>query len=150
MRGPKPIELLKSDQLDGAPDVQIHQLSVTRYGSGYLGLLTMFRIERLEYDVEHRGERFEVVERGVTDTQLAFSRDGLHWHRVADRRTFLPRGNAGEWDAGWIVTASNLLIHDDEVWIYYAGAPDRFSLGETAIGLANARWIASWPSGRGN
>ena len=135
----EPIELLRADEQDGAPDSQIHQISVTRYGAGFLALLTLFHIERLEYGVEHRGERFEVVERGVTDTQLAYSRDGLHWRRVADRQTFLPLGHAGDWDAGWIVTASNLMVHEDEVWIYYAGAPDRFSIGGTAIGLAKSR-----------
>ena len=134
-----PIELLKTDEFDGAPDVQTHQLAVTPYGAGFLGLLTLFRIERMAYGIEHRGEVFEVVEQGATDTQLVFSRDGLNWHRVADRQTFLRRGANGDWDAGWIVTASNLLVHGDDILLYYSGAPDRFSSGETAIGVAKCR-----------
>lgn len=132
----EPIELIKTDDLDGAPDTQVHQLTVTRYGNVYVGLLTLFRIERLELNGQHMGETVERLEHGVTETQLAFSRDGLRWTRVANRETFLPRGSPGQWDAGWIVTSSELVVADDEVWIYYAGFPHRYSTSQTAIGIA--------------
>lgn len=144
----EPIELMRADDVDGAPDNQIHQLTVTRYGNVYVGLLTMFRIERLELGGEHLGERIDRLEHGVTDTQLAFSRDGINWNRVADRSTFLPRGSHGEWDGGWIVTSSELVVYDDEVRIYYAGFPERYSVGQTAIGVATLpldRFVALKP-----
>lgn len=143
-----PIELMKSDEDDGAPDNQFHQLTVTRYGSVYIGLLTLFRIENLELGGEHRGETFDRLEHGVTDTQLAFSRDGLHWVRVGGRETFLPRRAPGQWDAAWIVTSSELVAAEDEVRLYYAGFPHRFSVGETAIGVATFpldRFVAMRP-----
>ena len=144
----EPIELMRADETDGAPDNQIHQLTVTRYGNLYIGLLTLFRIDRLEFGGEHMGETISRLEHGVTDTQLAFSRDGIRWNRVADRDSFLPRGSPGEWDGGWIVTSSDLVVHNDEVRIYYAGFPDRYSVGQTAIGVATLpldRFVAMKP-----
>jgi hypothetical protein len=135
-RWSQPIELMRADEVDGAPDSQIHQLTVTRYGNVYIGLLTLFRIVRLEFGGEHMGEKIERMEHGVTDTQLAFSRDGIEWTRVADRETYLPRGSVGAWDGGWIVTSSDLVVDGDEVRIYYAGFPERYSVGRTSIGLA--------------
>jgi hypothetical protein len=144
----EPIELMRADEIDGAPDNQIHQLTVTRYGNVYVGLLTMFHVDRLEFGGRHLGEKMDRLEHGVTDTQLAFSRDGINWNRVADRTTFLPRGSPGEWNGGWIVTSSDLVVHNDEVRIYYAGFPERYSVGQTAIGVATLpldRFIAMKP-----
>ncbi len=131
-----PIELMKTDQTDGAPDSQFHQLSVTRYGNLYVGLLTMFRIQALELGSEFRGEKGLRLEHGVTETQLATSRDGLHWTRVAGRQIYLPLGAPGQWDGGWIVTSSQLVIRDGQVSIYYGGSPGRFAGGTTQIGVA--------------
>jgi len=131
----QPVELMKSDDADGAPDSQLHQLSVTRYGNIYVGLLTLFRISRLELGGESHGEKGLRLEHGTTDTQLITSRDGVHWNRVAGRQTFLPLGAPGQWDSGWIVTASELVAGDNEVRIYYGGSPGRFG-GKTEIGVA--------------
>lgn len=132
-----PIELMKSDEVDGAPDSQFHQMTVTRYGNLYVGLLTLFRIRSLDLDGKHRGEKGLRLEHGVTETQLVTSRDGLHWTRVANRQIFLPLGAPGQWDGGWIVTSSEFVVRNGEVRIYYGGSPGRFSRGTTQIGVAS-------------
>ncbi|MFN7938080.1 MAG: hypothetical protein U0R19_32425 [Bryobacteraceae bacterium] len=143
----EPVELMKTDEIDGAPDVQMHQFSVTRYGPVYIGLLSLFRIDRLEFDAEYRGDKGIRMEFGKTETQLAISRDGVHWQRVANRGTFLPLGAPDQWDGGWIVTASQMVAHDGRVLIYYGGANGRFGK-KTEIGLATVpldRFVAMKP-----
>jgi hypothetical protein len=144
----QPIELMKSDEADGAPDAQMHQFTVTRYGNVYIALLTLFRIENLELDAEHRAETGLRLEHGVTDTQLAVSRDGLHWTRVAGRQTFLPLGAPSQWDGGWIVTASGMVVRENRVRIYYGGSNGRYGK-KTEIGMASFpldRFVAMKPA----
>lgn len=143
----EPIELMKTDATDGAPDVQMHQLSVTRYGPLYVGLVSLFRIDRLEFDAEYRGDRGIRLEFGKTDTQLVTSRDGVKWQRVADRATFLPLGAPDQWDGGWIVTASQMVAHDGKVLMYYGGSNGRYGK-KTEIGVATVpldRFVALKP-----
>ena len=50
------------------------------------------------------------------------SRDGLNWHRFADRSPIIPRGARGSFDAGCILcSADRPVVHGDEVWHYYTG-----------------------------
>ncbi len=56
---------------------------------------------------------------GCIDTQLAVSRDGLNWERVADRQVFMPLGPAGGKSDGMVRTTANYIIRGDEVYIYY-------------------------------
>ncbi len=60
------------------------------------------------------------MEEGTCDTQLAVSRDGLRWERVADRQIFLPLGGPGQWDSQWNVTASQFVYDGDRMLFYYA------------------------------
>ena len=64
---------------------------------------------------------------GVMDVQLASSRDGWHWNRVADRATFLGVGPEA-WDR-WFVHAGSLLVADDTVHVYYHGWPVKHGHG---------------------
>lgn len=89
----------------------------TRYGPLYVGLVSLFPIDRLEFDGEYRGDKGIRMEFGKTDTELVASRDGVHWRRVADRATFLPLGAPDQWDGDWIVTASQMVTHDGKVLI---------------------------------
>ena len=61
---------------------------------------------------------------GVANLQLAYSRDpnpyGI-WHREASREDFLPCGEAGSYDAGFICMANTVLEVGDELWFYYTG-----------------------------
>lgn len=56
------------------------------------------------------------------DTQLMYSRDGVDWHRAADRQTFLPWGPPGSWDQAWVTPSHNPPIRIGErLYIFYQG-----------------------------
>ena len=66
--------VLEPDQYD-QPDTEFYGLSAFPYGSQYLGMLWVFHTYLQQLDV-----------------QLASSLDGLRWHRVRNRRLFIPLG----------------------------------------------------------
>jgi hypothetical protein len=86
------------------------------------------------------------------DTQLATSRDALHWERSANRKAFMPVGPLESWDDGCIYPTTPLVVGDG-IWIYYGGMNMRHtkeSLSttgrmirgkrrEAAVGLAKIR-----------
>ena len=53
------------------------------------------------------------------DTQLAVSRDGVNWQRVADRQTFLPLGPEGSRSDGMVRPAARYITRDDKICIFY-------------------------------
>jgi hypothetical protein len=133
-----PVELLRADISDGDPDHQFHQFSVTRRGNQYVALLSIFHISGFEkLRCADEGGREILLEEGTCDTQLAVSRDGLHWRRVANRAVFLPLGSPGAWDSHWLTTASQLVTTDAETLLYYGGAGTSRREGHnTRLGLA--------------
>ena len=53
---------------------------------------------------------------------LAYSRNGVTWHRLEDKTPPIPRGDRGEWDCADLGYPSTLpFIRGDEIWIYYRG-----------------------------
>ena len=122
------------------PDTQFYGMSVGFYEGLYLGGLWIYR---------------EGTD-GCMDTQLAVSRDGLDWQRVADRQVFLPLGPKGGWCDGMVRTTANYIIRGDEVFIFYGMVSGPHSgpkyPGQTikrshpsAIGLARLRrdgWVS--------
>lgn len=118
--------------------------------------------ERDRHDVEiygmqpfRHGNRLlawvEVYYRGVErlDTQLAHSRDGLHWKRVEPRDPALAMGGEGAWDSHWAVPTNNPpFTAGDRMLVLYSGSgtkhgsKDRHRRG---IGLASLRrdgWVS--------
>lgn len=76
------------------------------------------------------------------EVQLAFSRDGYHWHR-SERRGFLtPSEREGDWNWGNVQSVGGgLLVVGDELWFYFsgrAGGPTQRD-GGGAMGLARLR-----------
>jgi hypothetical protein len=59
--------------------------------------------------------------RGANEVELIFSSGGRRWERVPPRELFLPRGPAGDFDAGSIFLASDPVIVGDEMRFYYGG-----------------------------
>jgi len=78
-----PRRVLACDLADG-PGGQIYGMPVDRYEGMFLGMFWMYR----------EGTDAKI------DTQLAVSRDGRRWARVAERQTFLANGPDGAWDDG--------------------------------------------------
>jgi hypothetical protein len=117
-RWSEPIELLRADGRDGDPEEQMHQLTVTRRGRQYVGMLSFFHLT--DYvQMPYASEGIITMEEGTCDTQLAVSRDGLRWGRVADRQVFLPNGAPGTWDSRWTTTASEIIFAGDRMLFYY-------------------------------
>jgi hypothetical protein len=111
-------------------------MSVTWHNGQFLGLVSMFHIDGFLEMRDGDGSPL-LMEEGTCDTQLAVSRDGLHWHRIADRQVFLPLGSPGEWDSQWIVTASQIIFDQDRMLFYYASTGHKRSEGhQYHIGLA--------------
>lgn len=59
---------------------------------------------------------------GPLDMPMKVSRDLQTWHDVGYPRRSLAIGQFGEWDSGMVYGASNMLVIDDEIRLYYLGA----------------------------
>ena len=55
------------------------------------------------------------------DTQLATSRDGIHWQRQGERRSFLQLGFDRSSTSAMLFANPWLIPMGDELWLYYAG-----------------------------
>jgi hypothetical protein len=130
-----PIEVFRADEIDGPPDNQPYGMSVTRYCGLYIGMLWMLHIRKLEH---REGEpSSSPLQIGSINVQLVSSRDGIHWQRVGNRQVFLDNGRPGEWDGEMLFTASQFVVHDEKIWLYYSGSSIPHGKGaSTDIGLA--------------
>jgi hypothetical protein len=57
------------------------------------------------------------------DIRLAVSRDGVHWTRPDQSTPFIPLGASGEFDSGSLYMGQGILRDDDQISLYYSGAP---------------------------
>ncbi len=66
-------------------------------------------------------EMFYIPQRKL-NAQLAYSHDGLHWHRAGDREAFVDWGPPGAWDRAWVCPSHNPPIQvGDTLYIFYQG-----------------------------
>jgi len=112
---------------------EFYGMSVTKYYNNYIGLLWIYNNSPSDK---------------LMNIQLAISDDGNNWKRPKNRKTFMDTGQSGEWDAGGIVVASEMLIappeFKDKILIYYGGSTVRHDDSrrlhrENSIGLATLR-----------
>ncbi len=95
--------IIAPDEIDGIKDGQLHDLEVMLYEGLYFGLL----------GVMHPAP--EDSYRNLTeDVQFVFSRDGIKWLRVGDRKPVIP-----SLGYEWITVFQGPLVVGDEIWIYY-------------------------------
>ncbi len=99
----EPTRVLACDRLDG-PGGQIYGMPVDRYEGLFVGMFWMYR-EEIDAKI---------------DTQLAVSRDGRRWRRVADRQTFLPNAPEGSWDDGMSRVGRAINVLDDTIYLHYS------------------------------
>jgi hypothetical protein len=86
-----------------------------KYGSQYLGFLTVFRIVGTIAERAKPQSAFD----GPIDVQLIHSRDGRAWSRTRVRTPVVTNGPHA-YDAGTILhIANNPIVVGDEVWLYY-------------------------------
>ena len=89
------------------PGTQIYGMGVSRYEGVYVGMPWIF----------HSGSTHRI------DVQLATSREGGKWTRVGERKTFIPNGPEGRWDAGIIFTAAQpVQVKGDRIFIFYSAS----------------------------
>jgi hypothetical protein len=110
---------------DGAQRSEFYGMAGFCYGGQFLGFLPVFDVmihSTHERDKEPELRTEQSPWEGPIAAQLVHSRDGLNWHRFADRSPIIPRGARGSFDAGCILcSADRPVVHGDEVWHYYTG-----------------------------
>ena len=122
--------VLRADAKD-SPTANVQYLFVIRYGGYYVGFPTM-------HD-----------QAGLFRIQLAFSADGITWHRPS-RDAWLDVGPTGSFDHGMVLGPADPIIGEREMTFPYGGFPIRHDSQETnwesAIGLASMRLdgFAAW------
>ena len=87
------------------PGTQVYGSGFCIYEDHYIGLPWMFYLA-LDQKI---------------DVQLIHSRDGITWHRTAERERIIPNGPEGAWDSGIIFTACRPVVTEDQILIYYFG-----------------------------
>ena len=95
-------------ETEGFPYVQAHALTAHAYGDLLIGQVPVLSLEE-------SGNNFL----GRFDIQLAVSRDGWTWNRVANGAIFMPPGPEN-WDR-WYVHSCSMTRKDDTLYFYYNG-----------------------------
>lgn len=129
----EPTEIMRGD----GPYDELYSMPVCRYGGVYLGLLAV-----LHGSPGHGDDRSRTDWNTVT-TELAWSPDTVHWHRVQPGRPWIPMGQGtypdGEADCGCIY-ASVPVFRDGEILLYYGGSNGRHNdWREGSLHLARLR-----------
>ena len=101
-----PARVFQAEAADGAR-TQVYGMGTSFYEGIYIGLPWMF----------HEGTSWNI------DVQLATSRDGMHWGRVARGSPFIPNGSKEDWDCGIIFTAAQpIQVVGDRIFIFYSAS----------------------------
>ncbi len=110
-----------------APDTYLAFPSVYFHYRGNLGKTRAFLGEK----AQQRGS-------GVTEAQLAVSRDGLTWHRFV-RPAYVPISDLGRNDIHMEFMVQGLVRRGDEIWQYVGGHPGG-GIGYHSPWVKNASW----------
>ena len=93
---------------------------------------------------------------GPCEIQIAATRDLQEWERPF-RTPVIPLGAQGEWDSGFLTTASQAFRHGDEVRLYYGGGNythgnpviyDEYKGSERGTKYTCSIGLATWPLDR--
>lgn len=104
------------------------------YGRSYLGIVPLFRIERIVDKTVRDQSRYD----GPMEGQLITSRDGLNWSRMENRSPVIPSGP--NFDQSIMHVATAPLIVGDEIWHYYTAIDTTHGAPKKQITVALARW----------
>ena len=111
------------------------------YAGGFLGFMTMFKI-----DESHPAQHGETTDYGVSEVQIATSPDGVTWSRTPNREYVLTVGESGNWDCGgiWGLAGGEVVCVGDESMLYYYGLDNahgrKLRTAETEISTGRAVW----------
>ncbi|SDU59157.1 glycoside hydrolase family protein [Jiangella alkaliphila] len=98
----------------GGLEAQIYGMPVHPYESTYVGVPWVF------LTTDYTSGEYATAADGPVLPQLATSRDLLRWERPV-RDPLLEPSRGGAWDDGALYTASNILVDDEKITMYYAG-----------------------------
>lgn len=122
MAGPAPQTVLVPDEIDSETHFNFFYGMPTVHRHGvYWGGLQPFRMN----DFIH--------------SELAVSRDGLHFERFARRQPLIPYGEDGAWDDTMIFACPAWIEVGDEWWLYYSGWDGPHGTAERTGGIGLAR-----------
>ncbi len=107
---------------------QLYDLNAVAYESLMLGAWAIFQGPE-NPDAAHLSRP------KINDLQLAYSRDGFHWHRPCRAPFIAASRQWGDWNYGYIHAAGGIcLVMDDELWFYFGAFSGQGSIlkpGET-------------------
>ncbi len=95
---------------DGLED-EDHFLGVTKYQGYYIA----------HYDFMYRGHNCA--------TELAVSRDGIHFARILNGHKVIPLGKKGDFDSSMITVSTGFLTLSGKHYLYYSGADKNYQEG---------------------
>ncbi len=120
----EPQNILIPDELDAVDGFNFFYGMPTRFYAGiYWGFLWPFKMNTHIH------------------TELAWSRDGIHFNRLPGRPKLIERGPEGSWDDGMVFSGYRWIEVGDEWWMYYAGwdGPHGTRQRTPGIGLVKLR-----------
>ena len=74
----------------------------------------------------------------ASDSQLVYSRDGIHWNRLSERKSLMQPGAPGSWE-DVNTQAFNFVVKDDKIFIYYSAYSSCHPDLCQSIGMATLR-----------
>ena len=122
-----------SDPEDGE-EFQIHFISVFPWKGYYVMLYEFGWIEPL-------------LDSYVGDVRLAVSRDGETLRRVNAHEPMIRRGGKHEWDSGFIVTSSDVVVYGSELRLYFSGQAETWTMWSLGDRVAKK---VGWPQSVGS
>ena len=109
----------------GAQRMDFYGLRAFPYEGFYLGLLDCFYLWRMPGP--------KTFHDGPIEVELVWSRDAVHWNRVAPGQPVIPRGQPGTFDGGMVLGRS-VLVHGDEIMVFYDAAGCTHGCGSSSYG----------------
>jgi len=143
--GKKFDELLTKYRSDYGDPPQLYNLDAVAYESLMLGVFSIFK-------GPSNAIASKLKQPKITDLELAYSRDGFHWHRP-DRTPFLAcTHEPGSWERGYLHAASTICcVVGDKLYFYYGGwsgespkrGGDLYAGGATGVAMLRRDGFAS-------
>lgn len=98
-------QFILSMDADDAPDTELYQFACHKYGSTYVGYLSVYYLRHPQ----------------PINVHLATSRDGIHFTRVCRGTPFIPHGPLGYYDfMAMACSQPKPIVVNDTVFLYYA------------------------------
>ena len=95
---------------------EFYTMWIVPYEDLYMGMLLVFDAS---YEFHRVGKDNQA---GPGHMQLVASRDLLTWHRLGERKPFIPRGRAGQFDQQLAWFSSMPIVKDGKLWFFYTGS----------------------------